>query len=76
MSRSTVSTFQLFEKWPNEESARLYLEKRLWPEGPICPRHKGKDRITVRKDGYSLVDAVVGKRITYKKLTQAEETAW
>ena len=47
-----MSTFQLFEKWPNEESARIYLEKRLWPEGPICPKHKGQDRITVRKGGY------------------------
>ena len=32
MSKSTISTFQLFEMFPTAESARLYLESRLWPE--------------------------------------------
>jgi hypothetical protein len=29
MSRPTISTFQLFERFPDEVSARLYLEGRL-----------------------------------------------
>ena len=29
MSKSRVSTFQLFEMFPTPESARLYLESRL-----------------------------------------------
>lgn len=29
MSRSTISTFQLFEKYPNVESARIYLVRPL-----------------------------------------------
>ena len=33
MSRSTISTFQLFAMYPDEESARLYLESRIWPNG-------------------------------------------
>lgn len=37
MSRSTISTFQLFALRPDEESARVYLEGRIWPSGPICP---------------------------------------
>ena len=37
MSKSTISTFQLFEMFPDEETARVYLESRLWPEGPFCP---------------------------------------
>jgi hypothetical protein len=37
MSKSTISTFQLFEMFPTAESARLYLESRLWPDGPFCP---------------------------------------
>ena len=36
MSRSTISTFQLFELFPDEESARIYLEQRIWPDGPTC----------------------------------------
>ncbi len=52
MSKSTISTFQLFELFPDEESARVYLEGRLWPNGTICPTCKAGDRITPRKAGY------------------------
>jgi transposase-like protein len=52
VSRSTISTFQLFDMFPDAESARLYLESRLWPEGAICPECKSGDRITVRKSGF------------------------
>src|ERR1035437_6012589 len=52
MSKSTISTFQLFEIFPSAESARLYLESRLWPDGAVCPTCQGKKRITTRKDGY------------------------
>jgi transposase-like protein len=52
MSRSTISTFQLFEMFPDEASARQYLEDRLWTSGPICPGCKGTERITTRKDGF------------------------
>jgi transposase-like protein len=52
MSRSTISTFQLFERFPDAESARLYLEGRLWPTGPVCPECKSGERITARKAGY------------------------
>lgn len=52
MSRSTISTFKLFELFPDEESARKYLEGRLWPNGVTCPECGSGERITVRKDGY------------------------
>jgi transposase-like protein len=52
MSKSTISTFQLFELFPDEESARVYLEGRLWPNGTTCPTCKAGDRITPRKAGY------------------------
>lgn len=52
MSRSTISTFKLFELFPNEESARKYLEGRLWPNGVTCPECGSGERITTRKDGY------------------------
>jgi transposase-like protein len=48
MSRSTISTFKLFELFPDNEAARLYLEARLWPKGTICPDCKG-DRISKTK---------------------------
>lgn len=57
MSRSTISTFQLFETFPTEESARLYLESQLWPDGPVCPECAGglrtspKKRAAVKRNG-------------------------
>ena len=52
MSQSTISTFQLFALIPDAETARLYLEARLWPNGTVCPTCGGQDRITVRKGGF------------------------
>lgn len=52
MSRSTISTFQLFEMFPDVETARVYLESRLWPKGPRCPVCGSGERITVRKAGF------------------------
>lgn len=52
MSKSTISTFQLFKLFPDEATAREYLEGRLWPNGAICPECKTSDRITTRKNGF------------------------
>lgn len=52
MSRSTISTFKLFELFPDEEAARKYLEDRLWPNGPKCPTCGGVERLTTRKNGF------------------------
>jgi transposase-like protein len=58
MSSSTISTLQLFELFSDEETARLYLEARMWPSGPVCPACGSQDRISelgvcaTRKPGY------------------------
>jgi transposase-like protein len=52
MSKSTISTFQLFEMFPDQETARVYLESRLWPNGVRCPVCGLGERITTRKGGY------------------------
>jgi hypothetical protein len=52
MSKSTISTFQLFAMFPDEPTARVYLESRLWPKGTTCPTCAGQDRITTRKNGF------------------------
>jgi transposase-like protein len=36
----------------DQETARTYLEGRLWPKGPKCPACKTGDRITPRKGGF------------------------
>lgn len=48
----TISTHQLFTMFPDAESARVYLESRLWPNGCICPVCQSGERITARKGGY------------------------
>src|SRR5260370_2486374 len=52
MSRSTISTFQLFKLFPDADTARQYLEARLWPDGSKCPTCLKSGRITTRKDGF------------------------
>src|SRR5580658_661228 len=52
MSKSTISTFQLFEMFPDQETARTYLEGRLWPNGPKCPVCGLGERITARAGGF------------------------
>ena len=52
MSKSTISTFQLFAMFPDQEAARTYLEGQLWPSGPTCPVCGLGERITARKGGF------------------------
>jgi transposase-like protein len=52
MSKSTISTFQLFEMFPDAESARLFLESRIWPDGAVCPTCKASENVTTRKGGF------------------------
>jgi transposase-like protein len=52
MSKSTISTFQLFSLIPDAETARNYLEARLWPDGPRCPVCRSGERITARSRGF------------------------
>lgn len=50
--RTTISVFELFDMIPDPESARLYLEGRLWPNGVVCPVCGKGERITTRKGGF------------------------
>jgi transposase-like protein len=52
VSKSTISTFQLFQLVPDAETARVWFESRLWPNGVRCPHCGGSERITTRKGGY------------------------
>ena len=51
----TISTYQLFELFPDAEAARLYLEARRWNGKPVCPLCGGTDRVSPRG----------GKRVGY-----------
>lgn len=53
----TISTFQLFKMFPDQETARKYLEGRLWAKGVKCPHCGETKRITARKGGYQRCNA-------------------
>ena len=63
MSRSTISTFELFELFPNAESARVYLEKSRWNGKVVCPHCGCFERITIRR----------GKRLGYYRCRDCSE---
>lgn len=74
MSRSTISTFKLFELFPDQETARLYLESRMWPNGARCP-FCGSDRISTRKGGYyRCLTCELGENFTVRTNTVMERS--
>jgi transposase-like protein len=52
MPKVTISILELFKKIPDEETARGYLEARLWSDGVKCPECDSGERIKKRKGGY------------------------
>lgn len=52
MNKITISTFELFKMFPDQETARLYLEGRLWPNGVRCPHCNKGDRITCKEERF------------------------
>ena len=52
MSKSTISTFELFRMFPDQESSRVYFEARRWPDGATGPACGEVKRIGVRKGGF------------------------
>lgn len=49
---AAISTPQLFAMFPDPETARRYLEGRLWPDGVRCPICATMENITPRKGGF------------------------
>ena len=52
MCKVTISTFELFTKYPDAESTRKYFEERRWGSSVTCPHCEEIERITKRKHGY------------------------
>lgn len=49
----TLSIYEFLKKFPNQKSARTYLEQRRWKNGTICPCCGSVERIQTRKvEGY------------------------
>ena len=52
MNRKAISLIELFERFPNQEAARSYMEAQRWPGGVTCPHCQEAKRIKQRKGGY------------------------
>ncbi len=51
MSKSTISLLQLFQMFPDTDTARGYMEARRWPNGPVCSVCGEPKRIYQRANG-------------------------
>jgi len=49
MCKDTISTFELIKKFPDNESARKYIESKRWNGKAMCPKCKESEKITIRK---------------------------
>lgn len=49
MYRLVISTFKLIQLFPDNESARQYIEKRRWNGKPVCPKCDSSQKITARQ---------------------------
>ena len=47
-SHSTINLLELFQLFPDQEAARLYLEERRWGGKPVCPHCGGHEKIVAR----------------------------
>lgn len=45
----SLSTFEFFQKFPNEETARTFFENRRWGDAPVCG-HCGSVDVSECKD--------------------------
>lgn len=45
----TVSTKEFLTRFPDSESARVYIEERRWGGQPVCPHCEEKERVQTRK---------------------------
>ena len=52
-TRGRHQLWKLFERFPDEDSARIYFEQSFWPNGrPICPRCESGEHVGSGRDPY------------------------
>ena len=52
MNRTTISLIEMFNRFPDQDSARSYMEAQRWPDSVTCPHCQEAKRIHKRKGGY------------------------
>ncbi|MDE2862551.1 MAG: IS1595 family transposase [Chloroflexota bacterium] len=49
-----MTVMELFDRFPDEQSAREWFEETRWPDGPICPRCDSGERVSQVRSGKPL----------------------
>lgn len=49
MKKLTVSTYEFFERFPNQDAARMHIEAKRWGGNVVCPHCGEIDRVQTRK---------------------------
>lgn len=65
MSKSTISTFELFQMFPDAEAARVYMEGKRWPDeayigGKEAAKHESK-RLNLGRGGIGKTAVIAGR---------------
>jgi transposase-like protein len=50
--KAAAAIIQISKRFPDEPSARKYIEARAWRGTPKCPTCGGTERVTARKNGF------------------------
>jgi transposase-like protein len=61
MSKSTISACELFQMFPDADSARAYLEAQRWPNGLVCPVCDETKRIYAKRGGFYRCNACLAE---------------
>ena len=51
-SEVTISLLELFQRFPDKDTARAHMERQRWPSGVRCPHCNERERIGTRDPGY------------------------
>jgi len=61
MGSSMITTLELFQMFPDAETARVYMEARRWPDGACCPSCGEARRIHAPRLGIYRCNACVSE---------------
>ena len=51
MCKVTISSFEFFKMFPDEKTAREYIEETIWNGQPVCPYCESKKITNLKKEG-------------------------
>jgi transposase-like protein len=52
INKTTISVKAFHKAFPDEPTAIKYIEAKRWPNGAVCPKCQGAERITPRKNSF------------------------